>query len=199
MFYHPLSTQSFALYPLQLALLLIATAAYASFGWGVWRFFKIPPQGIPWRTRVIMVLSSLCFSIEMAFLLLWFDPSRTSWHIGGLILFLASFLLFWATVISHRKRHLRLNIAYAQDSPQAFNQSGVYRYMRHPFYTAYLLSWLGGAVGTLSVTGAIILTGMYAFYLVTSRQEEQQFAQSAWREEYQRYRVRTGRFLPRLF
>ena len=37
-----------------------------------------------------------------------------------------------------------------EDTPASLNQSGPYRFVRHPFYTSYSLTWLAAAVATAS-------------------------------------------------
>lgn len=76
-------------------------------------------------------------------------------------------------------------------------QSGPYRFVRHPIYSGVLLGMIGSA---LYVGEWRALVGVLLLYL--------SFWQKAWREErlletqfgadYQHYRARTGRLLPRL-
>jgi protein-S-isoprenylcysteine O-methyltransferase Ste14 len=75
---------------------------------------------------------------------------------------------------------------------------GPYARVRHPFYLAYCLGWLGTAVaaGPIQWIPAILLI---AWYYRTAREEERHFAASGLSAEYARYRERTGLILPRVF
>ena len=83
------------------------------------------------------------------------------------------------------------------DAPRSIVTYGAYAYVRHPFYSAFLLA-LGGTVvacphpGTLSclVYAALVLDR-------TARKEERKLAASEFGDEYRGYLARTGRFLPR--
>ena len=94
-------------------------------------------------------------------------------------------------------RHLDAQYTPAHDShlPSDVVTTGPYRYIRHPVYTANLLLMSGLFVATGSLWLVLNLAILVVYYLVTVRREE-----TAIRErfpEYQDYRQRTGRFLPR--
>ena len=86
----------------------------------------------------------------------------------------------------------------SRDTPQFVFTGGPYAYLRHPFYTSYLLALLGGCLmfpGVLSLAGAAAgAAGMYG----ASRFEEGKFAKSPLAAEYAAYMQRTGRFFPKL-
>jgi len=90
----------------------------------------------------------------------------------------------WSTVLQLRKGH-------------ALVTRGPYRWIRHPMYTALMLSFIGlslvSAVWPLMV---LVFLSILFFYRVVSREETMMVEQFG--DEYRAYMKRTGRFLPRL-
>src|SRR5687767_7646044 len=64
----------------------------------------------------------------------------------GVLLLAASLALFWATVGVNLGRPLSL--AFSRDQPAHLVTVGPYKLVRHPFYLAYTLAWVGGTVAT---------------------------------------------------
>jgi protein-S-isoprenylcysteine O-methyltransferase Ste14 len=75
-------------------------------------------------------------------------------------------------------------------------QEGPYRFVRHPFYAAYTLSWLAGWVASHSwlALGSTII--MVATYIVAASREERKFRTSALAAAHAAYCRRTGFMLP---
>jgi protein-S-isoprenylcysteine O-methyltransferase Ste14 len=84
-------------------------------------------------------------------------------------------------------------IPYPVDDNQLV-ESGVYRLVRHPLYTAILLGFTGWSLFTASAAHVGLTAVAYAFFTYKSFKEE------AWLSErhpgYEAYARRTGRFLP---
>ncbi len=81
-------------------------------------------------------------------------------------------------------------------TPTFLTQSGPYRLVRHPIYSAYLLAWVAGPVicgQPLLLLSTLVMAVIYFF---AARQEESWFAGSELAEDYRRYRSRTGMFVP---
>jgi protein-S-isoprenylcysteine O-methyltransferase Ste14 len=84
------------------------------------------------------------------------------------------------------------------DAPRSIVTYGAYKYVRHPFYSAFLLALVGTLIacphpGTLA---CLIYTVLMLHY--TADKEEQKLSNSEFGGEYRDYLARTGRFLPRL-
>jgi protein-S-isoprenylcysteine O-methyltransferase Ste14 len=75
-------------------------------------------------------------------------------------------------------------------------ETGPYRWVRHPLYTAAALAFLGNSVATANAF--LFATGFMAVALlvVRTRKEEANLV-ARFGEDYRDYRRRTGRFLPR--
>jgi protein-S-isoprenylcysteine O-methyltransferase Ste14 len=78
-------------------------------------------------------------------------------------------------------------------------QSGPYRYIRHPIYTAILVSGFSNALLYLSLPLALVTLLLVGIALYRVRLEEGLLGSSeGFGPEYSAYVARTGRFLPRL-
>jgi protein-S-isoprenylcysteine O-methyltransferase Ste14 len=77
-------------------------------------------------------------------------------------------------------------------------EKGPYRVLRHPFYTAYNLTWLAGFAATGWWPIAITAFVMAVLYERSAREEERGFLNSALAAEYRKYRLRAGKYLPRI-
>lgn len=73
---------------------------------------------------------------------------------------------------------------------------GIYRFIRHPMYTALLLLALGLAVSNANVHSAVLASALLAVLLVKSRYEDRLLRQR-WPQASQ-YQANTGAFLPRI-
>jgi protein-S-isoprenylcysteine O-methyltransferase Ste14 len=78
-------------------------------------------------------------------------------------------------------------------------QSGPYRYIRHPVYTAIIVIAIGQTLFFLSLPVAILALLLVGLAVYRARLEETLLASSgAFGATYVSYMARTGRFLPRL-
>jgi protein-S-isoprenylcysteine O-methyltransferase Ste14 len=81
---------------------------------------------------------------------------------------------------------------------QELVETGPYRWIRHPIYTAYLLSYLGGGL----LSGNFILTtvpvGMFAILVAIRMGNEEAVMRDRFGQEYNEVMKRTGRLVPRI-
>jgi protein-S-isoprenylcysteine O-methyltransferase Ste14 len=79
-----------------------------------------------------------------------------------------------------------------------FVSHGPYAWVRHPFYTSYLLTWLAGvaATGHLWLLSTVLV--MVTIYWRAALLEEKKFFQTALSSLYVAYKSRTGLFAPSL-
>jgi protein-S-isoprenylcysteine O-methyltransferase Ste14 len=73
---------------------------------------------------------------------------------------------------------------------------GIYRFVRHPMYSAVLLCSLGWAAAFGGVWHYALCSALLAFFWAKSRAEERWLTQRY--ADYATYQARTGRFVPRL-
>ena len=144
-----------------------------------------------------MMLAALVIGSTVVFSALTFFGDRSVAAAAvGIVIELASVALFWAAIIASRRA--RLLFAFDPGLPHGLLDSGPYRYVRHPFYTSYLMFWIGWAVASWSAWTLPLLALLIAFYVAAATGEERKFAATQLGPEYQRYRRRAGLFWPRL-
>jgi protein-S-isoprenylcysteine O-methyltransferase Ste14 len=83
------------------------------------------------------------------------------------------------------------------DAPRSIVTYGAYKYVRHPFYSAFLLA-LGGTFLAAPHPGTFVCLVYTALMLrYTAVKEERKLSSSQFGDEYRGYLARTGRFFPR--
>jgi len=124
-------------------------------------------------------------------------PFAPAWLTGlGVVGLVGCLVLFQWAVHSIRGRYF--SYIFSTDEPQFLHTSGPYAYIRNPAYASYLLALLSTALMFPSVLTLGLAVGMAAYFQHAARFEEGKFEASPLREEYQAYKARTGRLLPRL-
>jgi protein-S-isoprenylcysteine O-methyltransferase Ste14 len=149
---------------------------------------------MPRRMKNLSLCSTAAFILFSAIVvLLGVGPTAGT---AAIVLFLGSASLFWWAVRTTRARPPA--IAHTDNVPTMIHMDGPYALVRHPFYLAYCVGWLGTAVaaGPIQWLPAFLII---AWYYRTAREEEEHFARSAVSTQYAQYRRRTGLILPRAF
>jgi protein-S-isoprenylcysteine O-methyltransferase Ste14 len=117
------------------------------------------------------------------------------WFLSGIVLYIFALWLFWYAVAANWKRPLAL--AFTKTPPHHLVAGGPYRFIRHPFYTSYLLAWGAGFAVTGNPLTLLALAVMGSLYWLAARSEERLFAQSSLAGTYQAYKSETGMFWPK--
>lgn len=175
-------------------IILLFLACFTSFGWAMRRFFLKPSGGV--AGMLAIKLSGTAFALLHLYCLLrppllLFGPEQL--YTAALI-YVFSLALFWWALLTNRNKPL--SAVFSLDAPVHLVQQGPYRVIRHPFYSAYLLSWLAGVVATGRLWLMLTVAIMIVLYYRAARYEESKFAASALGASYRWYRSRTGLFLP---
>jgi protein-S-isoprenylcysteine O-methyltransferase Ste14 len=76
--------------------------------------------------------------------------------------------------------------------------SGVYRVIRHPSYLGLVLMSLGWGLAFRSGLG-VLLTALMLIPLVARMRAEEKLLRTEFGAEYDAYRARTSRLIPRLY
>ncbi len=179
----------------QLLLSTLLLCCLASFGWAVQKFFVRPEQITPGLRMTLLagvIFAALHFAVIFQ-TLVWSEAAV----MAAAILYCAALSIFWWTISANRAKPL--SACFSRNEELHLVQDGPYRFVRHPFYCSYLLTWLAGAVGTLNFWLGVTFLIMFVLYLTAARQEESKFATGPLAEAYARYRRSTGRFLPSPF
>jgi protein-S-isoprenylcysteine O-methyltransferase Ste14 len=77
-------------------------------------------------------------------------------------------------------------------------EEGPYRWIRHPIYTAYGLSYVGGGLVSGNWVLTLVPTLLFATMVALRVGGEEEAMLGGFGEQYEAYMQRTGRFLPRL-
>lgn len=113
--------------------------------------------------------------------------------VGVVLAILSTLLVAW----TWRTHRIRLSLWHMEnDAPQSLVTSGPYAWMRHPFYTSFLLGTLGAACHAPHL--GLVATFVYAFVVLdrTAAREERRLAKSQFGAEYTEYMRATPRFFP---
>lgn len=170
----------------------LAWIMIASFAWSMKNHFVAGT--FPLGARLVSIAFFMC-ALALTWTLFVADQPMT-FLVAGLGLQAASCGLFWWAIVASRSARLRY--VFDEGKPASLVTDGPYGRIRHPFYTSYMLFWIGWSLASAS-PWAIAIVAYFAFaYTAAAREEEQNFARSPLADEYSRYRAMTGRFLPRM-
>lgn len=172
--------------------IIAALGAFGSFAWGLKHHFQVEGR-MPSRMARLSACSTAAFLLFVG-LVLWSGVGPAA-GITAIALFLAGGILFWWAVRTTRTQPPA--IAHTGNVPTMIHTRGPYAYVRHPFYLAYSLGWLGTAIagGPIQWIPAALIIG---WYYRTAHEEERHFATSELATEYAQYRKKTGLILPRV-
>lgn len=174
-----------------LAVLLLA--CLGSFTWAMRSFFVKPDRMTPGLT--ITLLAGVVFAVSHFFVILRSHDLHPIAVGAGIALYLLALAVFWWAISAHRAKPLAA--CFSEDEELHLVQHGPYRFVRHPFYSSYLLAWLAGGVATLNPWLLGTFAAMLILYLVAATGEEKKFATSSLASQYASYCGVTGRFLPK--
>ena len=152
----------------------------------------VMPQGMPPAMRFV----AACF-VAGGVIHVWvLSQVVLSWPgtLVGMCLYACSLLLFAATCRANRQR--RLSVAYSEDTPNHVVWWGPYRYVRHPFYASYCMTWLAGPAACGSGWLLAMFLLMLGLYVRAARFEEGKFRQSSQAGAYEVYRRATPMMIP---
>lgn len=156
---------------------------------GVWILFGLRLSAVP------CAVSGIVWMI---------DPRRMVWSampipawlrwVGVAIAGCTGLLVWWT--FQNLGKNLTDTVVTRHDS--SLVTSGPYRYVRHPFYLAFLLGLIGGGLATAN--WFVLLVGFvpFGFIVARTRIEEAKLVER-FGDEYRDYMLRVGRFFPRIW
>ena len=169
-------------------LLCFALLCFVSFAWGMLRHFR--RSGKPSRAMLITALLALV-SAALQLFALCRGPLR--YPFVALTFYAAGAILFWWAVGVTRGKLA----ACGQGCVSAgIRPGGPYRFLRHPFYAAYVSIWIAGFAATGWWPLAFSAVMMAVRYHRAAREEELGFMAGPLAAEYSLYKKRTGMYLP---
>jgi protein-S-isoprenylcysteine O-methyltransferase Ste14 len=177
-----------------IAVSLLLLFNFASFFWAALRHFEVSGK-VPRKMLALSIMVLLCQLLTLVAIVLSQAPTNIMYWLGTATS-LSSTLLFWRCIQVNKRKPL--TGAYMENLPEHLQARGPYKYIRHPFYTSYILSYVGGAmVSQLGWTLLLVLVPAL-IYTHASMYEEAKFMQSGLNTHYNAYKRQAGRFWPRL-
>lgn len=178
---------------MRIILLVTAIGFFLATVWAVRFHFVSQRPPIAFVALSLLSVASLALYCDIV----WRRPPM-DWRLYVTLgLFGAAAALFGAAVAASRAATLRL--IFDKSVPTDLVNTGPYAFVRHPFYTSYMLFWLGCAIATLHPYNFAFLAALIAMLTAGARGEERAFQSSPHAEAYAAYRARTGMFWPRLW
>lgn len=156
-------------------------------------FFVVENSAAKKAKRTIGALATA--SAAVVLWKLWTEPSD-NWMlvlVSGL-LFVYALVVFVSALMA--SAHSPLDFAFSSRHSGSLLSAGPYRWIRHPFYSSYIASWLAAAIGAPDLITVCIASVMMPIYFVAASREERAFLSSGLRQEYLTYQQRTSMFLP---
>lgn len=144
-------------------------------------------------TAIVFGLEYLIAPGTFAFAYALTYPLWLRWA-GALVLVGGVALLGWAHHHLGRSFH---SLIVSRPNPILI-QSGPYRHIRHPIYTAYLMSYLGGGLLAANWVLTLVPTLSFTILALLRMPQEEQLLIATFGDRYERYMARTGRLWPRL-
>ncbi len=175
---------------LDILVTMAAIATIASYLWSVKYHFESSALEVGAKFISFMVIScSIVFT-----LLTWMLEQNSSVQLVGLIVQIFALALFWITI--RETRTANLLAVFTDKNPGSLVTTGPYKFVRHPFYSAYLLFWLGWAIATGSWVSMVLFVIMFMTYWIAASGEEQKFEDTAMADQYADFKRGRTRFIP---
>jgi protein-S-isoprenylcysteine O-methyltransferase Ste14 len=81
--------------------------------------------------------------------------------------------------------------------PSGVVSTGAFQYVRHPLYLGSIMFYLGLAVSTASLFSLVLVVLIFIFYNFIASYEEK-LLEDRFHEEYRNYKIKTGKWVPRI-
>ena len=175
--------------------IVLGLIAFLSFGWGMKRYF-IQPDTKSLPMYFVSEVGAFCAVIQILSLVIFHDNMNVVTAFIGAILYTISIFLFWHSIYINRKN--KLTLAYMDDEPKFLVQNGAYKFVRHPFYLAYIITWFATPLILLEPLLLITSFIMLFTYIGSAIMEENKFSYSPLSEDYKVYKKNTGMLVPKL-
>ena len=118
----------------------------------------------------------------------------------GVVLSTLSILMMGLTLGCHRVPLALWHQHPDRDAPQYIVDWGIYRLIRHPFYSSFIVLMIANSLIAQSVWALAVLTYVATVLTFTAKKEERRLSSEPDKigEHYRSYMQSSGRFFPRL-
>lgn len=171
---------------------LFGLATLAIYSWALRTHFR--SEGLSPQVKLLSI-ATIGLTIVLLASVWGYRQPAAALASGFAVMALSLGLFFWAVSAT---RQANLRHVFDDQQPVGIVQDGPYAYVRHPFYVAYMMFWIGWSVASWSPWSIIPTSGMALAYIMAARAEERRFEGTPYGEAYRSYAQRTGRFFPRI-
>jgi protein-S-isoprenylcysteine O-methyltransferase Ste14 len=158
----------------------------------MWTYFRPGPvRRVNWWMSVFALA---CVAIHLGFLITT-QAAPIEASAAAIVLFSVALMLFVSAAVAHGPR--RPGVVFGERVPEGLTTGGVYGVVRHPFYLAYIVGFLGSAmIGRHWLLFATTI-GLFAIYNAAAAREERMLKDlPTLGGQYQDYCHHTWRWLP---
>ena len=146
----------------------------------------------------LAALISIIFSLEYIFapgtFRFAYSLDYPDWlRVLGLLLLLVGITLLG---VAHHNLDRSFSSFVALKKEQTFIDTGPYRFIRHPIYTAYFMNYVGGGLLASNVILTIVPTLFFVLMIKLRVGEEEAMLVEEFGDEYLTYMKRTKRYFP---
>lgn len=182
------------LFAMKYALFAVALLSFLTYVVGI-KFVFADDDGGEIRTKLIKICTVLFGLIHLW--ILWRHPMHsTGFAVMALTSYLAGLVIFFAA--RNSLLLYRSTLSFTPDLPAWMLHKGIYSVVRHPFFLAFCLTWLGGALAVHYLRTSSTAIIMMCLYWSAAKIQERKFENSPLGGEYRIYKRATGMFLPSL-
>ena len=169
----------------------ISATCYISFIWAAKFLFQVKDKSSRLGRNIISLLGLISIMAQ-SYSVYFYASNKISIYIASIIFTIAA-ITFWSAVkITFQKP---FDFLLSKNEPQSLITKGPYKYIRHPFYTSYMLAWLAGIIASESIYSLISLS-LIPIYILAAINEELNFERNNFSLQYLKYKKNTGMFLP---
>jgi len=159
--------------------------------------FKLTENTFKLQRFILKFLSVLLWNILPFYFFFTSGKFNASVLVIGIVFSSLSLLIYWLCVSS--VRDFKLAVIHGNIEGNKILDRGIYKYIRHPFYTSYLFCYLGLVFCLPQIPVIITVCLLVCVYIRAAWVEEKNLLASAEGENYASYKKSTGMFLPKIF
>lgn len=114
----------------------------------------------------------------------------------AVLLTVSSIFLFW--LAAKAIKIFNFDVIFSENVPESIVKTGPYRYIRHPFYSSYILTYLSIMVMNFDLLASSLAAFLIIYYYWAASQEEKIFLHSHFNKEYSDHIRKTKMFFPKI-
>lgn len=159
--------------------------------------FKKTKNTVKTQRYLLKFVSIILWNL-MLFYFFFIDGSFNEKYLFvGIAFSIIALVIYWVCVKS--LGDFKLAVIHGNIESNKIYDRGIYKYIRHPFYTSYICCYLGLII-CIPKLPVILSVGILLYiYLYAAYSEERHFLSSDTKVKYAEYRKKTGMFFPKLF